>query len=234
MIVFRERGDYLDFCRLVTGEDKDDTAGLYMPTYRLLLVSSRDTGKKYGETLWESTRHVLFHEAFHQYIDYFVEDCPSWLNEGLAEFFSTAEDDPQTKGLVLGKVKKEPIGSEGMTSYQEIIGAFKPTARFPPYALKEFIRISQSEYYAAAEKDKQLHQAKMGANYAQGWAFCYFLVWGYGKNGAKGRKVVIDYIKALKDGKENDEAIGEAFKEFKTDGDWEKLEKGWRAFFQTL
>lgn len=229
VIICKERADYLSFGEKIAGHDVSDTGGFYLPWARILLVSAQDVGKQYG-VLWESTRHTIFHEAFHQFIDYWIEDCPSWLNEGLAEFFSTADDDPKTKRLILGAVQKKPSGSMGMTSYQEIMGAFKPTAVFPPYPIKDFIRISQDEYYARAEANDQRHRARMSANYAQGWALCHFLVMGH----KGGRKIIYEYLKALKEGKSNEEAIGIAFKDFKSDADWEKLEKEWRRYMASL
>ncbi len=229
VFVFKERADYLEFAKYITGTDNDETAGFYQPTFRLLMVSSRDTGKQYGGGLWQATREVMFHEAFHQYIDYFIEDCPSWLNEGLAEFFATAEDDPKTGRLVLGNVQKEAVGM-GLTNYQIIKGALKPSARFPLYPIRELIRMPQSKLYAEDLPDRQDREHLRAQNYAQGWAICQFLIQGH----PKGKKILVDYLKALKSGLGNEEAIAQAFKGYDSDEDWEKLDKQFRAYFSQL
>lgn len=230
VFIFKERADYLDFAKFLGHEDPESTGGIYFPTFRLLIVSSRDVGRQYDGGLWQGTREVMFHEAFHQFLDYFIEDAPSWLNEGLAEFFATADEDGKTKKLAIGKVQKEPIGSMGLTNYQQIIGALKPTARFPPLPIKEFVRLTQDRYYAKEIPLRSEREAKMAANYAQGWAVCYFLIMGL----PKGRGILVEYIKALKAGKDNETAIAEAFKDYKTDGDWEKLDKQFREFLLKL
>lgn len=232
VIFFRERGDYIDFTNFITGDTKaDETAGMYIHHFRLLVVSRSDAGKKYGETMWQGTRETAFHEAFHQFIAYWAPGCPSWMNEGLAEFFSTTDEDPKTKQVVPGLLKRLPIGSEGMTNYQQMVGAFKPTAIHKPWPIKEFIRFDQSKFYAEDISNKLERGARRAANYSQGWGLCYFLIHGYGKDG---RKIIVDYIKALRDGKSPDEAADIAFKKFQTDEDWEKLEKKWRQFFAAL
>lgn len=227
VIICKERADYLDFALKLTGSDKSDTGGFYSPSDRLLLVSSSDRGKRWGP-LWQTTREIMFHEAFHQFIDNWANP-PSWLNEGLAEFFRPSEEDPQTKKLRLGVLQRESVGT-GLTSYQEFQGALKPTAVFKPYPIPELLRMSQAKFYASDEKDKYTHEMRMAANYAEGWGLCYFLVMGH----KGGRTIIMDYIKALRDGKSNDEAIAVAFKDFKTDADWEKLEKEWRRYMAAL
>lgn len=43
-----------------------------------------------------SFRSLLFHEGFHQFLEYYIPYSPVWFNEGLAEYFSYAV--PKTKG----------------------------------------------------------------------------------------------------------------------------------------
>ena len=53
--------------------------GLYHSQLRQLLLISNTRLKA-----------VLYHEAFHQFLDYFASEFPFWFNEGLAQYFETA------------------------------------------------------------------------------------------------------------------------------------------------
>jgi hypothetical protein len=228
VFIFKERADYLAFAQKITGKDEKDSDGLAIGEFHLLLVNAHDAGKKYG-VLWRRTRHIIFHEAYHQYMNYWVDNAPSWFNEGMAEVFGDCDTDPKTGRLFL-TVLKEPDGAMGMTNYQMVIGGFKPTAVFKPYPIKDFIRLTQDQYYAKDEKDERAHDLHMGLNYAQGWAVCYFLAMGH----PKGKGILFNYMKALKEGKPNEEAIGAAFKDYKTDADWAKLDEMFRKYMQSL
>ncbi len=95
---------------------------------------------------------VLYHEAFHQYIFYaFGELAPhSWFNEGNGDFFAGAD----FRG---SKVSVKPFKwRTGRVKQAATLGKLVP--------LEKFVRYSQKEYYKNA-----------GQNYAQGWAFIYFL-----------------------------------------------------------
>ncbi len=98
---------------------------------------------------------VLYHEAFHQYIHYSCgEVAPhSWFNEGTGDYFSGARIPP-------GYKRVERIGPNpwrvGLAKRLVAEKSFVP--------LKEFVQFEQPKYYA-----------KPHHNYAQGWAFVYFL-----------------------------------------------------------
>ena len=219
VFVIRERGDYIDFGMSIgnTQEWLEKTAGYYTPFMRLLVVDASERGKKF-KFLWQSGREVLFHEAFHQYIDYFIESCPTWFNEGLAMYFEEYDEDPKAGGkLVLGPVKRKPDLAGGMTNFQIITGALLPTAKDPVLPLKQFTAGDTPDFY---EKEK------MYIRYAEGWSVIRFLVEGH-KNG---KKILLEYIKALKEGKTAEEAQAIAFK----GEDFDKLEKMYRAYFKRL
>lgn len=216
VIVCRERGDYLDFGKALGFDEVDKTGGFYRPFMRLLVVNASETGKKYKH-LWQSGREVLFHEAFHQFIDYYIENSPTWFNEGLATFFMEYDEDPRTGRLQLGPVRKTPIGAMGMTDYQVVVGALKPTAKDPLVPLDKLTADEAPDFY---EKEK------MYVRYAQSWGVIRFLVEAH----PKGKKILIDYFKALKEGKNAAEAQKSAFK----GEDWPKLEKLFKAYFDRL
>lgn len=95
---------------------------------------------------------VLYHEAFHQYIYYAIgEVAPhSWYNEGHGDYFAGAV----------------PVGDKFSIGPFEwrvpVVRRLLAEGKLVP--LKKFVYFSQAEYYRNAR-----------ANYAQGWAFIYFL-----------------------------------------------------------
>ena len=60
-----------------------------MPACKLLLIL--DQGN------FDDTYEVLFHEAFHQFMDRYIANPPVWLNEGLAVHYGYAR--PSSGGL---------------------------------------------------------------------------------------------------------------------------------------
>ncbi len=114
--------------------------------------TKREKGKKTDKL---DTFIVLYHEAFHQYIHYSAGRLSphSWFNEGYGDYFSGA----LIKG---GKVKK--IGSNRWR-----VGYIKRVVQrnqHTPWG--EIIEYEQPVFY---------NRAKVGQNYAQGWAMIYFL-----------------------------------------------------------
>ncbi len=95
---------------------------------------------------------VLYHEAFHQYIYYSVGNVAphSWFNEGHGDFFAGSVK-------VGGRFEVRPFDWR-----VNVVKVAASTGKLVP--LKKLLYYSQREYYANA-----------GQNYAQGWAFIYFL-----------------------------------------------------------
>ena len=116
------------------------------------------------------------HEGWHQYYHWLVVsdvDLPSWINEGMGDYFYTAAPkDGKKKEASLGLVNDARIG---------IIRAARRQDRMEP--LEKFLGMLQSDYYS-----------NPSICYAQGWAFCQFLL-----HAEKGKyaKVIPNYIKGL-------------------------------------
>ncbi|MBI2931644.1 MAG: DUF1570 domain-containing protein [Planctomycetes bacterium] len=102
--IFASEAEFFGYYKHVTGSSPSGPYGkvlaYYMPTTKELVG-------------WDApdVRETMTHEGLHQYIDYFVEDCPIWFNEGYASYFekSTA-DEPRfnrerhmtAQGLLMG------------------------------------------------------------------------------------------------------------------------------------
>ncbi len=118
------------------------------------------------------------HEGWHQYYHWLVVsdvDLPSWINEGMGDYFYTAAPNRQKKKAAaeLGRINSGRLW---------ILQAAKRQDEMVP--LDRFITMLQSDYYENAS-----------VCYAQGWAFCQFLL--HGQNG-KYAKVIPNYVNGVK------------------------------------
>jgi len=85
--LFASEGEFFSYHKRQTGADARGPEGkilaYYMPLSKELVGWNQE-----GQI--EST---LQHEGTHQYIDYFIANCPTWFNEGYASFFETSTAD---------------------------------------------------------------------------------------------------------------------------------------------
>lgn len=92
--LFSGRSGYHAYAEDVMGSAPENTAGVYSPVLKQLLVWNLPER--------ESMLRTIRHEGFHQYFDQVVDHAPRWLNEGLAEYFELSR-------LVAGKWKDGAI-----------------------------------------------------------------------------------------------------------------------------
>ena len=135
------------------------------------------------------------HEGWHQYFHWYVGstvDLPSWINEGMGDYFYTAAP-KETKGkkipAELGRINEGRLWVLQSAMRQDL---------FVP--LKQILPMLQREFYA-----------NPSVCYAEGWAFCQFLLHGAG---GKYAKVIPNYIRLVKDDTNVETVQGKAFKGF--------------------
>jgi len=122
------------------------------------------------------------HEGWHQYFDWYVGsqvELPSWINEGMGDYFYTAAPKDKDKGPKKTQVSLGNIFDGRLVILQE---AKRQNEMVP---LAEFVQMFQDAYYA-----------NPSICYAQGWALCQFLL-----HGAAGKyaKIVPNYIRFVRD-----------------------------------
>lgn len=100
---------------------------------------------------------VLYHEAMHQYFYYSNRSAApaSWFNEGYGEVFGGARLS-RRKGEVR-KIDRNDFRMQWLRKDRK--------DKVPPPALSRLLRMTQREFYGRGAL----------ANYAYGWAFCFFL-----------------------------------------------------------
>ncbi len=136
--LFSDESSYLAFTKDVSGQSPKGSAGLYSPLLKHLLiwnVPSRD-----------DMMRTVRHEGFHQYLDRLMDRPPSWLNEGLAEYYETAE-------IVSGKRRMGMVREDHLRRLRKKL-----------VPLKDFLYQHPATFYATPS----LH-------YPQAWAFVHFL-----------------------------------------------------------
>jgi tetratricopeptide (TPR) repeat protein len=150
------------------------------------------------------TRLVLYHEGFHQFLDAILDvKPPQWFNEGVADFFGPSK-------------YVDEGGEEGMEM------------RTNPWRLDTVKRMIRRDQVTPFEKLMTMSQAEMygrnaGGHYAQAWSIIYFLV--RADEGAY-HKYLKSYFKALRKGKDRNEAYESAFGR----ANMQAIEERWRAY----
>jgi hypothetical protein len=79
VFLFSGQEGYLGYTRDLLGREKRNTAGLYSPVVKQLLIWNLPDV--------EQMMRTVRHEGFHQYFDALVHSSPVWFNEGLAEYY---------------------------------------------------------------------------------------------------------------------------------------------------
>lgn len=148
---------------------------------------------------------VLSHEGWHQYFHFWIVsmvDFPSWLDEGMGDYFSTAVVSKDGKSVKCGEIA--PI------RFAMIHAAIRQGKHVP---IKDLIRFRQADYYK-----------NPGLCYAQGWSLVYFC---YHSGNPRYAEIPDKIISVFKDKHKMDLATEIAFKGI----DIDEFEEDWKAFF---
>ncbi len=205
VIVFSDRDEFEAWCRKLDPEDDpSSTEAFYDPNTHTLVVGTGATASEDGRLISREMEGTIIHEAFHQYVDFFVPDCPYWFNEGMAEYFGCAQVDRKKKKIPLGAVAEDRL-----VVIQEAIktGSYVPLPRL--------LQMSGDAFMVQAD-----------LLYPQSWSLCHFLIHGH----PKGKKAIQAYFKCLVDGKDGQTSFAEVFK----NADLTELETQWKEYVKTL
>jgi len=193
VVVFDTEEAYHTYAELTGDDAVESTLGYYHPLYDQLFLFEGAT-----DVTGLETAHVLFHEGFHQYLDPIVPFAPTWMNEGLAEYYAGKAFVKDT-----GQ-KKDPFLMARLQNLQSALGqGFKC----------DFVTImdmSQAEFYSDLAP----------VLYAQGWAMCHWLLEVAPKGEQDGFHA---YVAALQRGRTREEARQEAF----AGKDMKDMERRW-------
>jgi len=139
--IFSGRAAYDSYAGDLFGNAPENTAGLFSPTLKQILVWIPEDPDELLKT--------LRHEGLHQFLDALLGRLPTWLNEGLAEYFENTE---RIRGVATpGRADLHHLRTLTAEDYQWI-----------PYS--ELFAMSAEEFYSDSS-----------ANYAQSWAAVHWL-----------------------------------------------------------
>lgn len=164
----------------------------------------------------ETTFKILYHEAFHQYMYYMMGKgrriyVPSWLNEGLGDYFFGGE---WTKNR-----GKFTIGINDWR-VKTIVNAVKKNEHV---ALEKIFRYDQMQYYSDAR-----------LCYAEGWAINYFFMQSPVAKAKGYPQIPVRMLEALKTGAGGEDGWQKATDKAFAGIDLRKMEEEWKAFVLTL
>lgn len=187
-IVFRDLKEYLGY-----GAPRN-TGGYYQDLTRKLVF--------YRQAKDSDTLLVLYHEAFHQFLAYYLYGAPQWFNEGHGDYFGPSVYNEKTRQM---EVRTNPWR---LPLIQQAIAA----NRTQPF--EKLMLMSQAELY---------DQSTIAVNYAESWSVVYFL-WHF-DNGRYARCLQL-YFKALNRGAGLRDAFAEGFGKVSLP----QMEKEWKDF----
>lgn len=171
--VFSSASRYADYVSDVFRGRAEHTLGMYSPFLKQLLVLNSPQH--------DMLMHTVRHEGFHQLIDSELDDPPTWLNEGLAEYFAAA---------------RTPTGWKDGQPNQPRLEALQGRLRGKLIPLAEFL----FQDHATFLKDADL-------GYAQAWGLVQFLRHSSRSNAARLEELIAE----LRAGRDNRGAIESAF-----------------------
>ena len=155
VVVFRDDNAFTTFKPRYRGKVRDDVAGYFMPLAHASYIAMAPTGNR------EFTYRLTFHEYTHYIVNRNLKRLPFWLNEGLADFYSTFAGSEKDGRTIVGR----PIDSYVATL---LTGTILPLARFiSPTETARMFREREGTYRM----------------YAQSWALTHYML--VGNNGAR-------------------------------------------------
>ena len=158
-------------------------------------------------------RAHIYHEAFHQFLDYLIASPPPWFNEGLAEHFEVGR--LSADGFQLGRVQQRHLK---LLRQALAIGEQAP--------IEKLLTLSRTEFYDSRPSAIE-GNLKLSVHYAEAWSFIHFLI--HSEDGQY-KKVIRDYYQALKAG----QRANDAFQEVLGRANFKKVQKAWEAYVLTL
>jgi hypothetical protein len=203
--IFSTKEGFYNYMGETTGLSGQWVAGYYSPTVKeLVLYNPKDQQRLID---------VIYHEGFHQFLDYFISYVPFWFNEGLAEYFEIGE--PGGRRFKLGQVPKQRVA---MLKKILADGANVRIGRLVKLSAKEFQDSSPSRIEGLT---------KVGIHYMESWAFIHFLIHS---NRGKYRRVIKDFYLEMKKGRKAEDAFETVFGK----ANFSRVDRAWREYVQSL
>jgi hypothetical protein len=144
VVIFPDRPAYLEYAQAITGSDMTATSGFY--------TSAINEAVTYLQATEAATLEVARHEATHVIIRGMLGGPPSWLNEGLAEYFSML--------TVAGTFHQVGIQQQRLAEAREAIASGYPST------LASFLTMRRQQW----------NNENVSRHYAIAWSLVFFLM----------------------------------------------------------
>src|SRR5215468_1581510 len=178
VVVFASEDSFLPFVPTYQGKPRRDIGGYAAPGRNVNYIAVRNDGNDF-------TDRAIFHEYTHLIVANAVTRVPVWLNEGLAEFYSTFTLKDGGKRAVIGA----PI--------DEHLDLLDGAVRIP---LVELLKADRTSPLYNEEN-------RASAFYAESWALTHMLV-----NGQPSRvNELSDYLQRVNNGADEKQAWQQVF-----------------------
>jgi len=187
-IVFRDVKEYMGYGAPA------NTGGYYQDLTKKLVF--------YRQAKDSDTLLVLYHEAFHQFLAYYLYGAPQWFNEGHGDYFGPSAYNEKSKQM---EIRTNPWR---LPLIKQAIAAGRTQA------FEKLMLMTQAELY---------DPSMIAINYAQSWSVVYFL-WHY--DSGKYARCLQLYFKSLNKGAGLREAYADGFGKVNV----AQLEKEWKDF----
>jgi hypothetical protein len=192
--VLANRSEFDELSRRAGVNAAADTLGYFVRPYRF--VAFYDERGSWSGTLSREMHQTLFHEAFHQFLDLYVEGAPAWFNEGLAEYFGTSE--LRKDGLHYGLAPLDrPSRARRLVDLKSAAPLMLGTVTVAPPGTKPEEPRSFFKYLVSASRD-EFDATRDG--YAYSWGLVHWLASNEG-----GRKRLKAYFRGLRDGADREQ-----------------------------
>lgn len=137
--LFAGRSGYEEYLAEVAGVRIENTAGVYSRPLRQLLI--------WRTSDQEATLATVRHEGFHQYMHLITDQAPTWLNEGLAEYWELADFTKSASRMIPDRPDYWQVTARSSLSFDQ------------------FTRLNHGAFYALQQ-----------LSYPQAWASVYYLL----------------------------------------------------------
>lgn len=144
--LFSGQAGFLAHCRDALGASPVNAAGVYSPVLRQLLIWNLPDR--------DAMMRTVRHEGFHQYFHRVLNDPPTWLNEGLAEYYETAD-------------YRNGRWHTGLVRSDFVAALLAPEKGATTDSVEDLIRLTPRRFYSRANR-----------TYPLAWAFVHFLLHG--------------------------------------------------------
>jgi hypothetical protein len=197
VVVFRTEEEYVGYM----GQGVKGSAGVFMPGKEVL-------AGYLGDRPPQALFRILYHEGFHQFVwNHISRQCPIWLNEGMAEYFSEATW--TGKGFRVGEVAPGRL---------MVLRRALAEGRHVP--------IGRLVTMTPAEWGSDVRGGTAALNYSEAWSLVHFFV-----HAAEGRYRArfVEYVRQIDKERGAEEAWERCW-----GGDTAGLEAAWKRYVEAL